>query len=161
MRPRQLHALGNPCDKGDAAAGVAFTFYRVNAPFQSILTFDLFLEEDVPEDVKNVHFKEGRCGIWHARVTTFPEAKLDAWDEGKIEKAKIILRGLVRGVGMGDSIESPSGDGLAIHSWKWGNISEVAQALRAREGINARRRSGESKENPTEQTLSDASQKGG
>lgn len=127
---RQRAALADPVnDKSE----LSVKFHRVNAPFQSILTFDL---HEIPEDYDDddVESVGGRIGMWHGRVTSMPESPLSSWSRSDKTDARLILKRMVRNCGQGDVQLRESKDGFALRIFRWGSISEVAQALRAVEG---------------------------
>jgi hypothetical protein len=113
-------------------------YYRVTQPFQSILTFDV--QEPPNEfDLMGLDLVDGKLGIWHGRVTKFPETPIAAWTPNETSRAKVILKRLVKNVGQEDFEMRESKDGMAFRVFRWATTEEVRYALRSRK----EKRSGE------------------
>lgn len=131
MTPRQKQALARPITK--LGQPPTLHHHRMIAPFQSILTFNLHNDGDeLPDDVR-LMARDGRVGIWHARITLFPHGReVDTWAADQRKRADNELSRLLAGVGQGETMGKA--EGAILHSFRWGTMSEVAQALRATEG---------------------------
>lgn len=132
MTPRQRCAVAFPV--ADVKAPVHPRHYRVMAPFQTILTFDMFPDEHLPENLKERAIN-GRCGVWHARISTFPGKKIEDWQAADRTRGSKMLQRLLSQVGIDGKDEIAMGnDGISMHAYRWASTSEVAQAIRASEG---------------------------
>ncbi len=135
LTPRQRVALAYPVvDNRDLHP----RFYRVTAPFQSILTFDIQTPPDDYE-LEGLEKMDNQVGIWHGRVGKFPWQPLDQWTPKECARARQMVQRLIAGVGREAHQVRDSKDGSAIRGFRWGTTSELAMALRARGGKDRRR----------------------
>jgi len=130
--PRQRCAIAHPVRKKEGYLHPRY--WRRNGDFQSVLTFDLFDAEDVPEKFKE-QTSGGQVGIWHGRIWRCPEAlAIGDWTAEDLSKAQKMMMRLVNKVGMYAHEAVPGKDNASVHVFRWGTITEVAMALRAIEG---------------------------
>ncbi len=130
--PRQRCALAFPIESDGELHP---RYHRRTGGYQSILTFDL---RRPPEDfsIAGVELVSGQVGMWHGRVSTFPVKDLAAWTPQELGKARQMAQRLVANIGQGSWDHRNAADNQARRIFRWATLSEVAQALRAREGKN-------------------------
>jgi hypothetical protein len=127
--PRQRCALAHPCfEYGDVV--IHPRHYRVTVPFQSILTFDLH-QPPADFELDGLELIDGWLGMWHARVTKYPESNIDTWEVSERKRARLIAKRLCAGTGREPPEVLESGDRMAYRVFTWATNEELRIALKA------------------------------
>ena len=130
MTPRQRCAVAYPI--ANTAITPHVRHHRRNGTIDSILTFDVSeiskLEDADDETVARA--VDGWFAVWHARVSMNPYRHLKTWPKPTISRAKTIMLGLMKRVGIEEGIEIHNGSDLhSVHVYKWATHAEIRLAM--------------------------------